>query len=447
MINYAILTILIVLIIVAFFILFKISRLHGYIEKIDQLINIQNQIENNLKGELSNTKNDINSNFRLMLDGNDRLLGALDRNLKEKMEAIEALLSKSLSDVSIKQEKLIQSNEDKLDKFALKLESQTQTLEKHLDSIRQTTEEKLEKIRVDNEAKLEQMRQTVDEKLHESLEKKLGESFKQVSDRLEMVYKGLGEMQTLANGVGDLKRVLTNVKNRGILGELQLEKILDDILSPAFYEKNVKVKPNSNEVVEFAIKLPGNHKNETVYLPLDSKFPIENYQRLLDYYETGQLDQISNAQKALEQNIRQSAKDIKTKYIEVPYTTDFGIMFLPYEGLYSEVLRIDGLFESIMKEYKVVITGPTTLAAFLNSLQMGFRTLTIEKNAHKIMETLLQVKKEFEKFGDVLEKAQSKIKAADKELEDLVGVRTRKIQLALKDVQTPTDNFFPLNDN
>jgi DNA recombination protein RmuC len=291
------------------------------------------------------------------------------------------------------------------------------------------------------------MRQTVDEKLHESLEKKLGESFKQVSERLEMVHKGLGEMQALANGVGDLKKVLTNVKNRGILGELQLEKILDDILSPIFYEKNVKTKPNSAEVVEFAIKLPSNRDNEIMWLPIDSKFPIENYQRLLEYYETGQTNQIVSTQKALEQNIKQFAKDIKTKYIEVPYTTDFGIMFLPYEGLYSEVLRIDGLFESIMRDYRVVITGPTTLAAFLNSLQMGFRTLTIEKNAHKIMETLTQVKKEFEKFGDVLEKAQSKIKAADKDLEDLVGVRTRKIQLALKDVQAPNNDFLPLDDS
>jgi len=432
---------------VAFFVLFKLSKLDSLFLKLDQLNNSLNQIETSLKDELSRTKNDINSNFNMMLNNNDKLLGALSREIREKMENIESIVSKSLVDISLKHEKLITSNEDKLEKFTQELKLQTQTIDKNLDNIRHIVEEKLEKIRLDNESKLEQMRQTVDEKLHESLEKKLGESFKQVSERLEMVHKGLGEMQALANGVGDLKKVLTNVKNRGILGELQLEKILDDILSPIFYEKNVKTKPNSAEVVEFAIKLPSNRDNEIMWLPIDSKFPIENYQRLLEYYETGQTNQIVSTQKALEQNIKQFAKDIKTKYIEVPYTTDFGIMFLPYEGLYSEVLRIDGLFESIMRDYRVVITGPTTLAAFLNSLQMGFRTLTIEKNAHKIMEMLTQVKKEFEKFGDVLEKAQSKIKAADKDLEDLVGVRTRKIQLALKDVQAPNNDFLPLDDS
>lgn len=447
MLNYILLSILIIVFGFAFLIFLKISKLDSIVLKIEQLNNSLNQNEANINNEIFKTKNDINSNFRMMIDGNDKLLNALNRELKDKMENIENIVSKTLTDISSKQEKLIISNEEKLEKFTQELKSQSQILDKNLGSIRLMTEEKLEKIRLDNENKLEQMRQTVDEKLHESLEKKLGESFKQVSDRLEMVYKGLGEMQTLANGVGDLKKVLTNVKNRGILGELQLEKILDDILSSNLYEKNIKTRPSSNEPVEFAIKLPGNRDNEVVWLPIDSKFPIENYQRLLEYYETGQVSQIANTQKALEQNIRQSAKDIKTKYIEVPYTTDFGIMFLPYEGLYSEVLRIDGLFESIMKEYKIVITGPTTLAAFLNSLQMGFRTLTIEKNAHKIMETLMQVKKEFEKFGDVLEKAQGKIKAADKDLEDLVGVRTRKIQLALKDVQTPKDDFFLTSDN
>lgn len=430
----------------AFFILFKISNLNAIFLKLDQLNNTLNQIEANLQDELSRTKSEINSNYNMMLNNNDKLLGALSREIKEKMENIESIVSKSLFDISSKHERLIGSNEDKLEKFTQELKLQTQTIDRNLDNIRRIVEEKLEKIRLDNESKLEQMRQTVDEKLNESLEKKLGESFKQVSERLEMVHKGLGEMQALANGVGDLKKVLTNVKNRGIFGELQLEKILDDILSPIFYEKNVKTKPNSTEVVEFAIKLPGNNDNEIIWLPIDSKFPIENYQRLLEYYETGQANQIASAQKSLEQNIKQFAKDIKTKYVEVPYTTDFGIMFLPYEGLYSEVLRIDGLFESIMRDYKVVITGPTTLAAFLNSLQMGFRTLTIEKNAHKIMETLTQVKKEFEKFGEVLEKAQSKIKAADKDLEDLVGVRTRKIQLALKEVQTPNNDFLTLNN-
>ncbi len=440
MISFIVLSILCIVCILTIIVLLKLSKYDKLDAKVEQLNNALNQNNNNLKDEIFKTKNDINSNFNMMLNNNDKLLSALNRELKEKMEIIEGIISKSLADIVSKQEKLTTLNDEKLEKISQELKFQNQALDKNLDNIRATVEEKLEKIRLDNENKLEQMRQTVDEKLHESLEKKLSESFRQVSERLEMVHKGLGQMQALANGVGDLKRVLTNVKNRGILGELQLEKILDDILSPNLYAKNVKVKPTSNELVEFAIKLPGNSENDIVWLPIDSKFPLENYQRLLEYYETDQLSLIASTQKSLEQDIKQSAKYIKEKYVEVPYTTDFGIMFLPYEGLYSEVLRINGLFESIMKNYRVVITGPTTLAAFLNSLQMGFRTLTIEKNAYKIMETLTQVKKEFEKFGEVLEKAQSKIKAADRELEDLVGVRTRKIQIALKDVQTPSDN-------
>ncbi len=446
MISIIVLVILCIVCILTIIVLLKLSRYDKLDAKIEQLSNALNLNNSNLKDEIFKTKNDINSNFNMMLNNNDKLLSALNRELKEKMEIIESIISKSLDDIVLKQEKLTTLNDEKLKKISQELKSQNQALDKNLDNIRSTVEEKLEKIRLDNENKLEQMRQTVDEKLHESLEKKLGESFRQVSERLEMVHKGLGQMQALANGVGDLKRVLTNVKNRGILGELQLEKILDDILSPNLYAKNVKVKPTSNELVEFAIKLPGNSENEIVWLPIDSKFPLENYQRLLEYYETDQLSLIATTQKSLEQDIKQSAKYIKDKYVEVPYTTDFGIMFLPYEGLYSEVLRINGLFESIMKNYRVVITGPTTLAAFLNSLQMGFRTLTIEKNAYKIMETLTQVKKEFEKFGEVLEKAQSKIKAADRELEDLVGVRTRKIQIALKDVQTPNDSVSPINN-
>ena len=304
MIDFVILTVSVIATFVAFYVLFKLSKLDSLFLKLDQLNNSLNQIETSLKDELSRTKNDINSNFNMMLNNNDKLLGALSREIREKMENIESIVSKSLVDISLKHEKLITSNEDKLEKFTQELQLQTQVIDKSLDNIRHVVEEKLEKIRIDNESKLEQMRQTVDEKLHESLEKKLGESFKQVSERLEMVHKGLGEMQALANGVGDLKKVLTNVKNRGILGELQLEKILDDILSPIFYEKNVKTKPNSTEVVEFAIKLPGNRDNEIMWLPIDSKFPIENYQRLLEYYETGQINQIASTQKALEQSIK-----------------------------------------------------------------------------------------------------------------------------------------------
>lgn len=423
------LTIISIGVILTFYIVYKTQKSQDLKSQIAQ-------VESNLKDETHRVTEDLNLNFNTMLNNNDRLLSMLNTQLKEKMENLDALISRLLNDISLKQEKLIASNEDKLDKFTQGLISQSQTIEKSLGNIRDKVDERLDKIRLDNENKLEQIRKTVDDKLQESLDRKLSESFKQVSESLDIVSKGLGEMRTLANGVGDLKKVLTNVKNRGIFGELQLEKILDDILNPSLYSRNVKTKPSSNEVVEFAIKLPGNREGEIVWLPVDSKFPIENYQRLIEYYESGNVSQIASTQKALEQNIKQSAKDIKSKYIEVPYTTDFGIMFLPYEGLYSEVLRIDGLFESIMKDYKIVITGPTTLAAFLNSLQMGFRTLAIEKNASKVMEILSQVKKEFENFGSILEKAQKNIKDADKELDVLAGVRSRKIQLALKDIES-----------
>jgi DNA recombination protein RmuC len=242
-------------------------------------------------------------------------------------------------------------------------------------------------------------------------------------------------MQNLANGVGDLRKALTNIKTRGIIGEVQLRQILQQLLFRGQYEENVKVKPNSNEMVEFAIKLPGEDDKHPLWLPIDSKFPVEDYYLLLDAMEKGDIRSVQTASKQLENRVKQSAKDIATKYIEVPYTTDFAILFLPFEGLYSEVLRINGLFESIQRDYKVVITGPTNMAAFLNSLQMGFKTLNVEKTAHKVMTLLGIVKSEFSKFGDVLEKAQKKIKEAGDNIDALVGTRTKKIQKALEDVQ------------
>jgi DNA recombination protein RmuC len=262
----------------------------------------------------------------------------------------------------------------------------------------------------------------------------LGQSFKIVSDRLEQVHKGLGEMQTLATGVGDLKKVLTNVKTRGVIGEYQLENILEQMMTPEQYAKNVKTKAGSNAMVEFAIKLPGKKEDQQiVWLPLDAKFPTEDYQVLLSAYDNSDAERIETTRKQLASRIRLFAKEIQTKYIDPPHTTDFGIMFLPFEGLYAEVLRL-GLFEAIQREYKIVISGPTTLAAFLNSLQMGFRTLAIEKRSSEVWEILGAVKTEFGKFGTILEKTQKKLRETSNVIEQ-AGVRTRAIERKLRDVQ------------
>lgn len=285
------------------------------------------------------------------------------------------------------------------------------------------------------EGKLDEMRKTVDEKLNETLEKRLGESFKQVSDRLEAVHKGLGEMQTLAVSVGDLKKVMSNVKSRGVLGEYQLQNIIEDLLTNEQYEKNVKTKEGSGAIVEFAIKMPhGNNLEKTLWLPIDSKFPKEDYEALVDAYEKGDPEKIEEYRKAFVSGIKKNAKDIKDKYIDPPNTTEYGIMFLPYESLYSEVLRVPGLFEQLQKEYKITITGPTTLSALLNSLQMGFRTLAIEKRSSEVWDLLGAVKTEFGKFGSIIEKTRDKLVAATKEL-DNTGVRTRSIERKLRQVQ------------
>lgn len=289
------------------------------------------------------------------------------------------------------------------------------------------------------EDKLEKMRETVDEKLQSTLEKRLGESFKLVSDRLEIVHKGLGEMQTLAMGVGDLKKVLSNVKTRGTLGEIQLGRILEQILTKDQYDINVATKKGSRDNVEFAIKLPGRDSdNEVVYLPMDSKFPLDMYHNLVDAYDTGDQKLIEEGYKKLEAAIKKSAKDIRDKYIDPPHTTDFGIMFLPIEGLYAEVVKRTNLVEILQREYRINVTGPTTLAALLNSLQMGFRTLAIEKRSSQVWKVLGAVKTEFGKFEDVLKSTQKKLNQATTDLDKLVGTRTKQINKKLNDVESLT---------
>lgn len=306
------------------------------------------------------------------------------------------------------------------------------------EQLRGTLNERLATIQADNAAKLEEMRRTVDEKLHATLEQRLGESFKLVSDRLEQVHKGLGEMQSLASSVGDLKRVMTNVKTRGTWGEVQLGAIIDNVLTSDQYAKNVKTVPDSNELVEFAIRLPGRDGAQPVWLPIDAKYPVEHYQRLQNAMDEADKAGMAAAGQALESSIRGEARKIAAKYVAPPHTTDFAIMYLPTEGLFAEVMRRPGLVEAVQNECRVVITGPANLAAMLNSLQMGFKTLAIEQRSSEVWGVLGQVKTEFAKFGEVVEATRKSIDAAAKKFEQ-VDVRTRAIQRKLRDVQELPD--------
>ncbi len=325
-----------------------------------------------------------------------------------------------------------------LEAFAAQLARLTQSNEQRFEQLRQSVEARLGAMQNDNANKLEEMRKTVDEKLHATLEQRLGDSFKLVSERLELVHKGLGEMQTLAAGVGDLKKVLTNVKTRGTWGEVQLEALLDQLLTAEQYEKNVITRPGSNERVEFAIRLPGGemggNDKQPVWLPIDAKFPMEDYQRLIEAQERAEPVAVELAAKALEQRLRLEAKTIREKYVEPPATTDFAILYLPTEGLYAEALRRSGLADSLQRDYRISIAGPTTLAALLNSLQMGFRTLAIEKRSSEVWGVLGAIKTEFGKFGEALDATRKKLEQATKSIES-AGVRTRQIERKLKGVE------------
>lgn len=349
-----------------------------------------------------------------------------DTSLNKFENAIRSEVAKNREEMS----KSIKDFEDTSSKQFLGL---TQLNEQKLDSMRNTVEERLRSLQMDSSEKLEKMRETVDEKLHDTLEKRLGESFKLVSDRLESVRQGLGEMHALATGVGDLKKVLTNIKTRGTLGEIQLGTLLDQILTPDQYASNVATKSGSRENVEFAVKLPGKD-DKIVWLPIDAKFPKEDYERLVDAQEQANLELVEELGKALEGRIKLEAKNIKEKYIDPPNTTDFGILFLATEGLYAEAIRRPGLFESLQRIYRVVLTGPTTIAAFLNSLQMGFRTLAIERRASEVWALLGAVKTEFGKFGDLLIKTHKQLTAASNTIEG-VAMKSRTIERKLRDVQ------------
>ena len=367
----------------------------------------------------------------------------LRKDLSEALGGVEKRLKEDLSMNRQEQGRGLKEVGDSLDRRMMQLGSMQRTSleqvaksnDEKLERVRGVVQEQLQAMQKDNSAKLEQMRETVDEKLHATLEKRLGESFKQVSDRLEAVHKGLGEMQTLAAGVGDLKKVLTNVKTRGTWGEVQLGNLLEQIMTPSQYEKNVAVKKRSGERVEFAIKLPNGPDEETpLWLPIDAKFPVEDYQRLITAREAGEVDVIESAGKDLVNRIKGEAKDIRDKYIAPPETTDFGILYLPTEGLYAEITQRPGLQELLQREYRVMVAGPNTVAALLNSLQMGFRTLAIEKRSSEVWQILGSVKNEFGKFGDLLDKTHKKLQEASNTIETAAS-KSRTIERKLDKVQ------------
>ncbi|ODU56740.1 MAG: recombinase RmuC [Clostridium sp. SCN 57-10] len=355
----------------------------------------------------------------------------------EEMRQGFANAAQELTALRARQDMLLHASEPSFDRIQKQLHENALQTEQKLDHMRRTLVESLARLNQENAAQLENIRKTVDEKLQTALEKKLNDSFQQVSQRLEQVYRGLGEMQSLAVGVGDLKKVLSNVKTRGVLGEIQLGAILEQILSPEQYARNVATKPGSATVVEYAIKLPGDDE-KPVWLPVDAKYPGDAYEQLLDAYDSADQARVDAAIKLLRDRVRSFARDIHQKYIAPPHTTEFGIMFLPVEGLYAEVVRC-GLVEQLQQDFKVNIAGPTTMGALLNSLQMGFRTLAIQKRSSEVWKVLGGVKTEFDKFAEVLEATQKRLIQANDELDKLVGVRTRQIQSKLRGVQVLPD--------
>jgi len=394
-------------------------------------------------------------NSALIKESNERI----GRALREEMSANRTEMTISSKETREEIAKSIKNFGDSVDRriftltdvqnknfsaFSDKLGEVIEKNDKRMEYVRETIEKRLENIQKDNSEKLEKMRETVDEKLHATLEKRLGESFKLVSERLELVHKGLGEMQTLASGVGDLKKVLQNVKTRGTWGEVQLGTLLDQIMTIEQYEKNVATKKDSNDRVEFAIKIPAkDEKLKNIWLPIDAKFPLEDFQNLINAEEKCDLALIASLGKALELRIKSEAKDIRDKYLDPPYTTDFGILFLPVEGLYAEVLRRPGLADTLQRDYKVIITGPTTIAAILNSLQMGFRTLAIEKRSSDVWITLGAIKKDFITFGDILDKTQKKLQEASNTIET-ASQKSRTIERKLSKFQElPVPEIIP----
>ncbi len=459
--------VLLMLVIIIFLIMRKPVNEQGknFDQQLHQLESGVNRIESAVRAEFStnrtennealrNNRQELSNTLRGFEESIGRLTSIVDSKLLElnntqvnnardtRKDTAESLLS-FRQELSRTIAELNSLQKENFLSLLSRQDQQNRDTNERLERMRETLEKKVAELQTNNEKKLEDIRITVDEKLQKTLETRLGESFRIVSERLEAVHKGLGDMQQLATGVGDLKRVLTNVKARGVLGEYQLENLLDQMLTPDQYAKNVKTKEGSNALVEFAIRFPGqsDDRNKPMWMPVDSKFPKEDFELLLDAYDHGNPEFIENHRRDFVRGIRKCAADIAQKYIDPPNTTDFAIMFLPFESLYAEVLRTPGLFESVQRECKIIITGPTTLSAILNSLQMGFRTLVIEKRSSEVWHLLGAVKTEFGTFAGILEKTQKKLQEATNVI-DQAGVRSRSIERKLRAVQE-----LPSHDN
>ena len=380
-----------------------------------------------LRSELSDSVQRLGSSLR-------QEQGAAAKSTAEQLRIFEQRLGNIEQTNAQALRNMLEAVSGQLKGFEERIGSMEKNNTAAINAMRDSVTAQMSQIRADNSKHLDEIRKTVDDKLQTSLEEKLNRSFRTVSDQLERVYKGLGEMQTLAAGVGDLKKVLSNVKNRGILGEMQLDNILEEILAPEQYEKNVVTLPDSREPVEFAIKLPGEDE-APIYLPIDSKFPGDTYAHYREACESGDKALADAAWKALEARLKSCARDIRTKYVMPPYTTNFGIMFLPFEGLYAEAVD-HGMVEVLQREYSINIAGPSTMAAMLNSLYMGFRTLAIQKRSNEVWEILGAVRSEFERFNEALTETQKQLKKADDTLERLVGTRSRQMLRKLKNVET-----------
>lgn len=404
------------------FLFFRIKKIPAkdislLLSKVAILQVLNEKIENSVRTEIGQNREESNKQASELRNEIQKRFSELGDSTGNRMTEIAKLLK------------------DQLESFSTRLMGLTTSLEKQQNELRVNLDSKMKELREENSKKLDEMRQTVDEKLQSTLEKRLGESFKHVSERLEQVHKGLGEMQTLATGVGDLKRVLTNVKTRGGWGEVQLDNLLSEVLTAEQYETNAQTKEHSSERVEFAIKLPGRDENESnVLLPIDSKFPQEDYERLLDAIEKGDTKDIETISKDLERRVKSFAKDISSKYINPPNTTDFAILYLPTEGLFAEVIRRPGLVNNLQRDYRIVVAGPTTITALLNSLQMGFRTLAIQKRSSEVWQVLAGVKTEFGKFGDALGKVKKKLSEASNQMET-IDTRARQMERKLKTVE------------
>ncbi|MBI4327165.1 MAG: DNA recombination protein RmuC [Chloroflexi bacterium] len=427
------------------------KRLENFASQLSALTQAYENSAARLRTELSGALNTLKETQEKRLSDNAAQLqqqfDSFGRRLAEFSQASQAGATQARTELSTvlkdfrdslqkQMSEMAGLQKQQLESFAAQLVNLTEKSEKKSDELRAAIEGKLAQLQTDNAAKLEEMRRTVDEKLQGTLEKRLGESFKLVSERLEQVHKGLGEMQTLASGVGDLKRVLTNVKTRGTWGEMQLGSLLEQLLTSDQYARNVQTNPAGRETVEFALKLPGRDEQDgrTVWLPIDAKFPKEDYERLVDASERGDAAGVEQAAKDLENRVRSQARDIRDKYLAPPHTTDFGLLYLPTEGLYAEVLRRPGLVDALQREQRIVIVGPTTLAALLNSLQMGFRTLAIQKRSSEVWKVLGAVKTEFGKFGDMLDKVKKKLDETGNTIEEAAH-RSRQLEKKLKKVE------------